>query len=85
MSAFEKLLYRFLLIPKDFTYKELTRLLKHFGYRVYAKGKTSGSRIVFINNENHIIRLHKPHPGNELKGYQLKYVLEELRKKGYVK
>lgn len=82
MSTFEKLLDRFLLKPKDFTYSELTRLLKHFGYRVFTKGKTSGSKVVFINEKKDIIRLHKPHPGNELKGYQIDYIYDELRKKG---
>lgn len=29
--------------------------------------------------------LHKPHPGNIVKQYALRQVLEELRNKGYLK
>ncbi len=85
MSTFNKLLGRFLLKPNDFTFSELTRLLKHFGYRVCSQGKTSGSRVAFINQDKHIIRLHKPHSKEVLKQYQIDYVTESLRKKGYLK
>jgi len=84
MSTFQKLLGRFLLRPKDFTFSELTRLLKHFGYRVCSKGKTSGSRVAFIDQDQHIISLHKPHPKELLKQYQIDYITEVLRKKGYL-
>jgi hypothetical protein len=84
MSTIKKLLGRFLLRPHDFSFSELTRLLKHFGYRVCSKGKTSGSRVAFINQEKHIIRLHKPHPKEILKQYQIDYITELLRKKGYL-
>lgn len=30
-------------------------------------------------------RIHKPHPGNILKGYAMKQVLEELKKAGHIK
>ena len=43
-------------------------------------GKTSGSRVAFINEKDkHIIRMHKPHPGNELKKYQIEQLIEELK------
>ena len=42
------------------------------------KGATSGSRVQFIKDE-HTILLHKPHPGNQLKPYQVKNVVIELR------
>lgn len=77
MSTKEKLLNRFLTKPKDFTYDELRKLLRHFGYEEEFLGKTSGSRAAFINKETlHIIRLHKPHPGNELKTYQIDQLIE---------
>ena len=48
-------------------------------------GKTSGSRVAFTHPEIlHIIRLHKPHPGNELKRYQINYLVEELTNQGYI-
>lgn len=80
MSKHEKLLKRFLSKPKDFSYSELTTLLRGFGYEEITTGRTSGSRVAFFNNETtHIIRLHKPHPKNILKRYQLDYLEQELR------
>ena len=79
MSKEEELINRLLMKPKDFSYKELRRLLTHLGYSENQGGKTSGSRVSFYNSEtNHIIRLHKPHPGNELKQYQIEQLIEEL-------
>jgi len=76
MSKAEKLLKRFLSKPKDFTYDELKRLLRLFGYEETKTGKTSGSRVA---------RLHKPHPNPELKHYQINDIEEELRKMGVIK
>jgi hypothetical protein len=85
MSKDEKLVKRFLARPRDFTYDELRTLLKNFGYEEDQRGKTSGSRVAFYNKmTRHIIRLHKPHPDNELKMYQIDLVREELEGKGIV-
>ena len=85
MGKADKLLKRFLSKPRDFTYDELKRLLKSFGYEESKMGKTSGSRVAFINSKTkHIIRLHKPHPKPELKHYQLSDIEEELRKRGLI-
>lgn len=85
MSKTEKLIRRFLTKPKDFTYNELGKLLNSFGYQEAKTGKTSGSRVAFINPDTkHIIRLHKPHPDPELKTYQLDYIEDELRKGGLI-
>lgn len=82
MSSFEKLLERFLGHPKDFTYDELKRLLKKLGYEETTKGKTSGSRVAFIDKKiKHVIRVHKPHPGNIVKEYVIKMVIKELQDK----
>jgi len=68
MSKKEKLLVRLLQRPKDFSYSELKSLLNGMNYEEFNKGKTSGSRVAFVNEKtNHIIRLHKPHPKNILK------------------
>ena len=64
LSQFEKLWDRFLLVPSDFTYDELRKIMKHYGYSENNKGKTSGSRVVFIKRddvEKTTIFLHKPH------------------------
>ncbi len=81
----EKLLTRFLNKPKDFTYSELKRLLSGFGYEENSKGKTSGSRVAFINEKTkHIISIHKPHPGNIIKLYILDIVKDALIEKGLI-
>ena len=86
MSQKDKLLERLLAKPKNFTHSELRTLLKGFGYREAKTGRTSGSRVAFVNDDTqHIIRLHRPHPGNELKRYQLDYLIEELIKVEIIK
>jgi hypothetical protein len=85
MSRRDKLKRRFLTRPADFTYDEMSKLLKGFGYEETKTGKTAGSRVAFINNtSSHIIRLHKPHPGNIMKKYQMDLVEEALRAKGMI-
>jgi len=85
MSKRDKLIERLLNRPSDFEYYEVKTLLTQLGYREEQRGRTSGSRVAFINNEsNHIIRLHKPHPGNLLKKYQIEQLIEELRSQGVV-
>ena len=86
MSKLEKLLKKIQSKPKNFTYAELRSLLGKLGYEEKKMGNTAGSRVAFIHSEsNHIIRLHKPHPGNQLKKYQISSIREELAKKGYIK
>lgn len=83
MGTFEKLLEKFLACSKDFTYDELKRLLKKLGYTETTKGRTSGSRVAFIDKKiKHAIRVHKPHPGNIVKEYVIKMVIKELQDKG---
>lgn len=85
MSSKDKLIARFLTIPSDFTFDELERLLAIFGYEKSNKGKTSGSRVIFKDKNGHPIMLHKPHPGNIVKQYAVRQVLEELQSKGLLK
>lgn len=66
--------------PSNYTFKEAESLLISLGFEEYNKGKSSGSRVIFIRNEDKIL-LHRPHPQKELKVYavrQLKEKLEEL-------
>jgi hypothetical protein len=74
----EKLLSRFLSMPSDFHYDEMVTLLNYFGFHEIKKGKTSGSRVKFINTEGKIIIMHKPHPSGIMKKYQLKQIKEIL-------
>ena len=79
MTKAEKLLKRFLSQPKDFTYDELCRLLGTLGY---FEQHGSGSRVVFSNEKiKHHIKLHKPHPCNVLKRYQIDLIIQELKLK----
>lgn len=75
MSKREKLIARFLTMPSDFHYDEMVKLLGYFEVR---KGKTSGSRVKFMNPDGLPIMLHKPHPSGIMKQYQLKQVKEVL-------
>ena len=83
MSKKEKKIARLLSKPKNFTFEELSSLLKALGYTKDNKGKTSGSRVAFINLKTScIIRLDKPHPSNELKAYLINYVIAKLKENG---
>lgn len=78
MGRKEKLISRLQQRPKDFTWEELTSLLKYLGYREAKKGRTGGSRRRFIHPTASIIALHKPHPPNVLKRYAIDQVLNIL-------
>lgn len=81
MSRKEKLSKRLQTRPKDFTYDEVRTLLLQLGFEEDQKGKTSGSRVIFINYKQNIsIDLHKPHPSNVLKIYQINKLIEKLKK-----
>ncbi|WP_016776205.1 type II toxin-antitoxin system HicA family toxin [Anaerophaga thermohalophila] len=78
MSKKEKLIARFLTMPSDFHYDEMVKLLGYFGFKEVKKGKTSVSRVKFMNPEGVPIMLHKPHPSGIMKRYQLKQIKEVL-------
>jgi hypothetical protein len=83
LSRKEKLTERLLSRPVDFTFDELTALLGQFGYTLSNSGKTGGSRVGFANG-NDYIRLHKPHPRNVLKQYQVDDIITALAERGFV-
>lgn len=78
MSKKEKLIARLLSCPKDFNYGEAKLLLGLLGFSENTKGKTSGSRVMFVSGNNTIL-LHKPHPSGDLKVYQVKQLINELK------
>jgi hypothetical protein len=85
MSKLEKLIQKLLNPNSTFTFQELEYLLGKFGYIEKKTGKTSGSRKAYIKPKTkHIIRIHKPHPGNEIKRYVKKYINAELKKEGLI-
>jgi hypothetical protein len=80
MGRKEKLLKRFLSMPKDFTYEEAVKLLNDFGFSQVKTGKTGGSRVRFLNEEypEYPIKFHKPHPENRLNIYVLEIIKTNL-------
>ena len=50
--------------------------------KLHFRGKTSGSRVAFWRQGYPPINLHRPHPGNVLKPYQIRQVSEILRNLG---
>ena len=74
MARRQKLLDRFRQQPADFTWDELMRLLRTFGYVMEATGRTSGSRVRFVRQGYPSINLHRPHPGTIVRRYQLRQV-----------
>ena len=85
MGQKEKLLERFRTRPKDFTIDELVRLLGYLDFVLDNKGKTSGSRLLFKSDQHSLrIMIHKPHPGNELRDYQIKQILALLEQEGLI-
>jgi len=84
MSSKDKLIKRFRLQPSDFTFDELERLLGYLGYEKSNKGKTSGSRVIYKDANGHPIMIHRPHPGNIIKGYAMKQIMDELTKKNKI-
>ena len=85
MGRSDKLVEKLKSRPKNFIYDELRKVLKYFDYVEDNKGKTTGSRVAFIHKPTkRILSLHKPHPGNELKLYQIDIVLEQLYSIGVI-
>jgi len=78
MNRKEKLIARFLGMPSDFHYNEVVKLLRYFDFKEVSRGKTSGSRVKFMNPEGVPIMLHKPHSSGIMKRYQLKQIKEVL-------
>jgi len=85
MSKTEKAVLRLLCIPRDFTWEELIKVLNHFGFFELKTGKTGGSRRKFADSRSNVIILHKSHPGNIVKEYVIRQIIELLTEKEYLK
>lgn len=81
MGQLEKAKKRLKSEPSDYTFKEAESLLISLGFKEHNKGKSSGSRVVFIR-DNVKIMLHKPHPQKEIKKYAVSQLKEQLEKLG---
>ena len=67
--------------PKDFSWDDLVRLLKGYGYTEH---EGSGSRKRFVSRTQHKISLHKRHPDSTLLEYQIELVKEALISQGHM-
>jgi hypothetical protein len=84
MSRINKLLLRFLSFPTDFTFRELCKLLRHFGFRLSNAGATSGSRVEFVSKRGESIKVHRPHGREIVVLSSLRHVHAELERFGYL-
>jgi predicted RNA binding protein YcfA (HicA-like mRNA interferase family) len=84
MDRTDRLLERLRRRPRDFTWEELTTLLRRLGFRQVRPGRTAGSRRRFIHPDGCVISLHEPHPAGILKRYQIDQVLETLAREGLI-
>ena len=83
MGQKDKLIAKLKANPRSFTFNEAETLLGYFSYHRSNKGKTSGSRIMFVSEVHKTkILLHKPHPRKELLEYQIKQLIEQLEQEG---
>jgi len=86
MNKKEKLIKRFRTLPKDFTFDEVQALFQCYGFSLENKGSTSGSRVRFYNDSDQSAYImHKPHPGNIIKGYIMRDIMNFLVNNNYIK
>lgn len=79
MGQKEKLIQKLKTNPKTFTFDDAETLLGYFTYYRSNKGRTSGSRVIFMSERYKTkILLHKPHPRKELLEYQVKQLIQQL-------
>lgn len=81
MSRKEKLLKRFLTIPRDLAWNELVLVLAYLGYHQLSNGTTGGSRRRFVDDLGGVISLHEPHPRKIVKKYVILQIIEHCKDK----
>ena len=82
MGQKEELIERLRAKPIIFTFDDAESLLRYFGYSRSNKGRTSGSRIMFLSDDHPLILMHKTHPRKELLEYQVKQLTQILEQEG---
>ena len=82
MNKKEKLIQKLKVQSKSFSYEDAKVLLEYLDFLESNKGKTSGSRVIFIKEGCHAILLHKPHLRKELLAYQIKTLISLLEQEG---
>lgn len=85
MSKIDKAKDRLFSRSKDYTYSEAKALLSQLGFEEFNKGRTSGSRVKFYRaDDQRIILLHKPHPGDVMSIGAIKYLAAQLEEMGEI-
>lgn len=83
MSKEEKMIRRIKTCPSDYTFTEALAIGARFGYQERNKGSTSGSRVMlYRESDRRKILLHKPHPGEVMKVYAVRQLLEQFIENG---
>ena len=80
MGRKEKLIKELKKRPKTFAFADAESLLNYLDFVRSDKGRTSGSRIMFVSKTHDSILLHKPHLQKDLKTYQIKQLPDLLLK-----
>jgi len=81
VSKKEKLIARLMSEPADFTFGEAVTAARYYGYILRNAGRTSGSLVEFVDASGDVFKMHKPHPGNILKAYQIRNFANKLKEK----
>lgn len=84
MGQIDKLIKKLKERPNTFLYSDAELILKYLKFQKSNKGKTSGSRVIFVSDQHGSIMLHKPHPQKELKSYQVKQLADQLEQEGLI-
>lgn len=85
MSRDDKLIQKLKDEKSTVTFDEAASLLGSLGFVLKNKGKTSGSRVMFVNSARDLkLIMHKPHPRKELLSYQKKQLRDFLEQEGLI-
>lgn len=83
MSKHEKRLERLKTKPRDFTWDEATAVLAACGFDLV---RQNGSHRTYLNRHADLMfNIAEPHPGNELKTYQVNALLKILEEAGCIR
>lgn len=83
MSRGKRLIESFKACRGPFPYRDLVRLLSGLGFD--EKDAGGGSKRKFVHRETkQIIRLHEPHPGNEILEYMVRQIRDQLEEQDLI-
>jgi hypothetical protein len=78
LSKLQKAIARLLAKPADYTWEELLSLMAALGYELRTSG--GSGRKFYDPVSKALFFLHEPHPGSILKAYQVRAVIQFLRR-----